>query len=97
VIGRGVTVREVTRVNWLRAKARNKRWEEEVLILKHEMIWTQMWFEHHKQKWEKRMVVAKMALRMGHHAYAAKQVRIWSRFWEHARTEFENVSKIAAK
>jgi hypothetical protein len=92
-----VTVREVTRVNWLRAKARHKRWEEEVVILKHEMIWTQRWFEHQKQTWERRMVDAKMALRMGHHAYAAKQVRIWSRFGENARKELESVSKIAAK
>jgi hypothetical protein len=97
VIGSRVTVREVTRVNWLRAKARYKRWEEEVLILKHEMIWTQKWFEHQKQKWEKRMEDAKMASRMGHHAYAAKQVRIWSRFGEHAGTEFGNVSKSVTK
>jgi hypothetical protein len=96
-MGSRVTVREVTRVNWLRAKARNKRWEEEGLILKHEMIWTQQWFEHHKQKWEKRMEDAKRASRMGHHAYAAKQVRIWLRFGEHARTEFENVCKIAMR
>jgi hypothetical protein len=97
VIGGRVTVREVTRVNWLRAKAHYKQWEEEVLILKHEMIWTQKWFEHQKQKWEGRMGDAKMSSRMGHHAYAAKQVRIWSRFGEHARTEFEILSKIAAK
>jgi hypothetical protein len=92
-----VTVREVTRVNWLRAKARHKRWEEEVLILKHEMMWTQRWFEHHKNKWEMRREDAKLASKMGHHAYAAKQVSIWSRFGEHARTEFGNVCKIATR
>src|ERR1700741_4062126 len=68
-----VTVRQVTRVNWLRAKARSKRWEEEVLLLQNEMIWTQRWFGHNKKKWEARMEGARIASKAGHHAYAAKQ------------------------
>lgn len=83
-----VTVRSVTRVNWLRAKAHSKRWEEEVLILKHEMVWTQLWFGHQKKMWEERQQAAKAASRVGHHAYAAKQARIWSQFLEHAKREF---------
>ena len=86
-----LTVSLVTRVNWLRAKARCKRWEEEVLILKHEMIWTQLWFGNQKKKWEERMKAAKMASKPGHHAYAAKQASIWSQFQEHARMEFEGI------
>jgi len=86
-IGSTMTIRTVNRVNWLRAKARSKRWEEEVLILRHEMVWTQLWFEHHKKKWEKRMEVADKASRAGHHAYAAKQARVWSQFWGDARKE----------
>jgi hypothetical protein len=97
VIGSKLTIREVTRVNWLRAKARNKRWEEELLILKHEMIWTEKWFEHHQQKWEERMEGAKIASKMGHHAYAAKQVNIWSKFGEHARKEFAKAGKATTK
>jgi hypothetical protein len=87
-----VTVKSVTRVNWLRAKARSKRWEEEVLILKHEMIWTKLWFGHQKKTWEDRM---EGATKPGHHAYAAKQVRIWSQFGEHAKKEFEGTEGIA--
>jgi hypothetical protein len=97
VIGRTLTIREVMRVNWLRAKARHKRWEEEVLILTHEMIWTQKWFEHYQQKWEERMEGAKIAGKMGNHAYAAKQVYIWSKFGEHARKEFAKVGKPTTK
>jgi hypothetical protein len=85
-----MTVGTVNRVNWLRAKARSKRWEEEVLILKHEMVWTQLWFLHHKKKWEERMRVATMASKPGHVAYAAKQARVWSQLWEHARKELGN-------
>lgn len=88
---------QVTRVNWLRAKARSKRWEEEVMILQHEMMWTQMWFEHQILKWGRRMEVAQTASKKGHHAYAAKQVRTWSRFQEHARTQFSKVGKIDTK
>jgi hypothetical protein len=83
-----VTVKSVTRVNWMRAKARSKRWEEEVLLLKHEMIWTQLWFGHQKKTWEDRMEVAMVVSKPGHHAYAAKQCRIWSQFLEHAKREF---------
>jgi hypothetical protein len=84
-------VRIVTRVNWFRAKARSKQWEEEVLILKHEMIWTQLWFGHYKKKWEKRMQEAGIASKPGHHAYAAKQAYVWTQFWEHARTQFGSI------
>jgi len=86
-----VTVKSVTRVNWLRAKARSNRWEEEVLILKHEMIWTKLWFGHQKKKWEERMEMATVASKLGHRAYAAKQARIWSQFLEHAKTEFGGI------
>ena len=37
------------------------------------------------------------ASKMGHHAYAAKQVRIWRRFTEHAQAEFDKVDRIVIK
>jgi hypothetical protein len=83
-----VTFESVTRVNWLRAKARSKRWEEEVLILKHEIIWTKLWFEHQKSKWEERLRMAMLASKLGHQAYAAKQARMWSQFVEDVEMEF---------
>jgi hypothetical protein len=92
-----MTMNLVTRVNWLRAKARSKRWKEEVLILQHEMVWTQMWFEHQQKVWEGRMKGALDTSKVGHHAYAAKQARVWRRFKEHACTEFEKVGRIVVQ
>ena len=83
-----VTFESVTRVNWFRAKACSKRWEEEVLILKHEIIWTKLWFEHQKSKWEERLRTAMLASKLGHQAYAAKQARMWSQFVEDVEMEF---------
>ena len=37
----------VYRVNWLRAKARFDRWDEEDEIVRSEMRWTLLYFEHH--------------------------------------------------
>jgi hypothetical protein len=91
-----VTVKSVNRVNWLRAKARSKRWEEEILILKHEMIWTQLWFGHQKKKREARMEMAIVASKPGHRAYAAKQAKIWAQFLEHAQTEFVSIDGISS-
>ena len=87
-------VRKVNRVNWLRAKARHQRWQEEVQILEHEMMWTQQWFCHQKSKWQQRMRAAEVESKPGHYAYAAKQVGIWSQFWETARIEFSDIANI---
>ncbi len=91
-----VTVKSVNRVNWLRAKACSKRWEEEILILKHEMMWTQLWFGHQKKKWEERMEMTTVTSKPGHRAYAAKQVRIWEQFLEHAKAEFGSIDGISS-
>jgi hypothetical protein len=81
----------VSRVNWLRARARHQRWEEEIEIVKHEMIWTQLWFEHQQQVWERRRRDAAKSMSPGHEVYAAKQVWVWTQFWEDARKSFADV------
>ena len=63
-----------------------------MLILEHEMVWTQMWFEHQQKVWEERMKSALDASKMGHHAYAAKQTQMWRRFKEYAGEEFDSVN-----
>jgi hypothetical protein len=40
----------VYRVNWLKAKARWNRWEEELSLVQHEMGWTIGWFKHQEEK-----------------------------------------------
>jgi hypothetical protein len=84
----------VTRVNWLRAKARTERWQEEVLILQHEMVWTERWFEHQMNEWGKRMHPNDES-KLGHQAYAAKQASIWKHFRDHAQREFSTVVRAA--
>jgi hypothetical protein len=81
----------VQRVNWLRAKARHQRWKEEITIVEHEMVWTQLWFKHQIQVWEEREEVARLNLSHGHKVYAAKQVWVWKNFLDDAKTSFMDV------
>ncbi|KAG1738158.1 uncharacterized protein EDB91DRAFT_1054793 [Suillus paluster] len=41
-------------VNWLQAKARWQRWEEELSLVQHEMGWTVSWFRQKKDEWDRR-------------------------------------------
>ena len=58
------------RVSWFKARARYERWKEELEIVKHEMVWTTLWFKHHEQEWER---CYKTYSKPGLKAYAAKQ------------------------
>jgi hypothetical protein len=75
----------------LRAKARHQRWEEEITIVENEMAWTQLWFQHQIQVWEKRRQVARLSLSHGHTVYAAKQVWVWTNFLDDARKSFMDI------
>jgi hypothetical protein len=86
-----ISVSLVQRVNWLRAKARHQRWKEEITIVENEMAWTQLWFQHQMQVWEKRKQVATVSLSNGHKVYAAKQVWGWKTFLDDARKSFMDV------
>jgi hypothetical protein len=59
------------------------------------MVWTEKWFEHQMNKWGKRMDAANHENKMGHQAYAAKQVSIWKHFRDHAKTEFSSMARNA--
>jgi hypothetical protein len=72
-------------VNWLRAKARHRRWQEEVTILENEMVWIKLWFEHEMKVWEDRQ---KQSTSSGHRIFAAKQVWVWNRFLSDATQSF---------
>lgn len=81
----------VERVNWLRAKARYQRWDEEVQLVKSEMIWTLHWFGCQKTQWEERAGRAMMAQSLGHQCYAEKQVALWRKFITSAQEEFKDL------
>jgi hypothetical protein len=70
---------EVYRVNWLRAKARFNRWEEEVNIVQHEMEWTVRWFEYQYHVWDGRAEESMEKGQAGHASYAWKQQEMWNK------------------
>ncbi|KIK24130.1 hypothetical protein PISMIDRAFT_99126, partial [Pisolithus microcarpus 441] len=76
----------VYRINWLKARARRDRWKEEVSLVRHEMLWTGLWFEYHKNMWEQR---ALQLTEPGKEAYARKQMVLWSDFANKARLMFQ--------
>jgi hypothetical protein len=75
----------VYRVNWLRAKARKERWEEEMVLVMSEMDWTANSFHHHEKIWKQRAEEAKGP---GHIAYAWKQNSTWGRWAKIAEDTF---------
>jgi hypothetical protein len=78
----------VQHINWLRAKARHQRWDEEITIVKNEMIWTQLWFGHQVRVWEERRQAASASMSQGHQVYAAKQAWVWRSFLDDASKAF---------
>jgi len=77
----------VYRVNWLRAKARKERWEEEVELVKSEMDWTVNCFKKKERVWEE---IAEAAERGGHRAYAWKQSSVWGEWATMAASTFKS-------
>ncbi|KLO08462.1 hypothetical protein SCHPADRAFT_835294, partial [Schizopora paradoxa] len=82
---------EFYRVNWLRAKARHARWDEEKVIVKSEMNNTIRWFEHRRETWQQRVDSAVANEKGGHAAYARRQVALSNRFLSKANTTFDPI------
>ncbi|KAG2341746.1 hypothetical protein BDR05DRAFT_887861 [Suillus weaverae] len=78
---------EFYRVNWLKAKARWRRWEEELTLTRHEMRWTISWFHHQKTQWLRRSMEA---MKSGHQAYGHRQVLLWQMFADNAEDKFKD-------
>ena len=81
----------VYRVNWLRAKARCDRWSEELQIVRHEMRWTILWFEHQMKEWKDRLDGSMKESKQGHIAYAEKQVAMWKMFIREGERGFKGM------
>ena len=65
-------VKTVYRVNWLRARARAKRWNEEKIIVVKEMEWVVRTFGHMREVWEIRAESMENE-KPGHKAYALRE------------------------
>ena len=74
---------------WLRARERKLRWDEEWIILLHEMECHQRGLRKHASNWDVRAAANKDL--PGHHAYAKRQEAMWLRMAEHAGGVFKHV------
>ncbi|KAJ7189424.1 hypothetical protein GGX14DRAFT_383282, partial [Mycena pura] len=90
---------QIYRVNWLRAKARVARWEEEKKFVSNKMVWTVNSFKHEQN------LCAEVAndSQLGLLTYAEKQADLWADFAVHAQRMFAwargtpKKSKVASK
>jgi hypothetical protein len=78
----------VYRVNWLKAKARVDRWQEELVLVKNEMQWTILWFKNQANLWKERSEREDVVLPIGHKAYALKQQKLYNQFERKASERF---------
>jgi len=81
----------VYRVNWLRARARAKRWHEEKDIVVKEMEWVIRTFRYMERGWRRRGEESGDN-KPGHKAYAAKEEDRWNGWAEIAKVEFNKVT-----
>jgi hypothetical protein len=61
--------------------------EEETLV-KHEMQWTILWFQHQANLWNERSKSEDEILPLGHKAYAVKQEKLWKTFQRKSSERF---------
>ena len=64
----------VYRINWLRARAKKLRWEEEIALIPREMEWTVLFFSHKSREWKG---IADTSERSGQRSYAERQSAMW--------------------
>ncbi|KAG1782095.1 hypothetical protein EV702DRAFT_1041810 [Suillus placidus] len=73
-------------VHWLRAKALKDRWEEEHLLVQHEMNWTCDFFMHKAEEWI--WLGALTEDKVGHLAYAVWQCKMYQCLCQDAMDSF---------
>jgi len=76
----------VERVSWLRAKARQDRWEEEVTLVQDQMGNTVRFFEFRQQEWLAR--ASGLPITQGHRCYAYEQADLWGALAQRAKRTF---------
>jgi hypothetical protein len=75
----------VYRINWLRARVKKMRWDEEALLIKMEMDWTLTFFRHSTERWTQLASSASLGAR----CYAERKSDMYSGFASHAANLFE--------
>ena len=78
----------VYRVHWLRSRAQLHRWQEELNLTKHEMVWSTGYFIYQSVEWERWRQIAAAAAQPGPAAYAEKQIHRWRALARNAGNHF---------
>jgi hypothetical protein len=92
----------VYRVHWLRSKALRDRWEEELLLVSHEMDWAARFFVYKAEQWVLRMKTPDPSMSSmekttnvsesaGYRCYAARQAYVYHQLAEHAQSSFQTL------
>lgn len=84
---------KVNRVHWIRARARQNRWQEEVTLTHYEMQWTVRYFQNQACKWKQWGVQAEQGRMAGAAAYAARKVAMWTDMAGRAYREFKLINQ----
>lgn len=82
----------VNRVHWLRARAQQQRWNEELILVGHEMDWTVRYYIYQSTIWKDRKKVAEGMRDSGAAVYAAKKDAMWMLMAVTAADQFQNVN-----
>jgi hypothetical protein len=84
----------VNRVHWLRARAQMHRWNEELILVGHEMKWTVQYYMHQSRIWNDRIIVAREMGENGAAAYASRKKAIWGQMAAAAKKQFQQVNPL---
>jgi len=83
----------VYRVHWLRAKAQNTQWIEELRCLQVEMESAVRFFQHQEQLWQEKQKFIESQSQPGHIAWAARQSAMWHSMAMQADSRFNDLLK----
>jgi hypothetical protein len=93
ICSRKLTLNTVYRVHWLRAKAQQMRWIEELQCLQVEMESAVRFFRHQEQVWQGKGEFIEPQSQPGHVVWAARQSAMWSSMAVQAESKFTTLLK----
>ncbi|KAG1891658.1 uncharacterized protein F5891DRAFT_964269, partial [Suillus fuscotomentosus] len=85
---------QVYRVHWLRAKALQDRWREEMLLVKLEMDWTCKFFLWKTTQWDEHMQESLEKRLLGHGCYTGRQSHMYSLLAQDAQAAFQDLQNV---
>jgi hypothetical protein len=71
-----------------------ERWEEELTLVQHEMVWTHNFYRKRKEEWGERARKSEESGELGHFCYAREQEHMWDQFRTDAKQSFRMFSNL---